>query len=43
VQRPKDAEQQKEHYSGKKKRHTRKHVTGQQFQIQKVANNTKLE
>jgi membrane-bound lytic murein transglycosylase B len=28
VQRPKDAEQQKEHYSGKKKRHTRKHVTG---------------
>jgi hypothetical protein len=28
VQRPKDAEQQKEHYSGKKKRHTRKHTTG---------------
>ncbi len=28
VQRPKDAEQQKEHYSGKKKRHTRKHITG---------------
>jgi DDE superfamily endonuclease/Helix-turn-helix of DDE superfamily endonuclease len=28
VQRPKDATQQKEHYSGKKKRHTRKHITG---------------
>lgn len=28
VQRPKDAEEQKEHYSGKKKRHTRKHITG---------------
>jgi hypothetical protein len=28
VQRPKDAEQQKAHYSGKKKRHTRKHITG---------------
>ncbi len=28
VQRPKDSEQQKEHYSGKKKRHTRKHITG---------------
>lgn len=28
VQRPKDREQQKEHYSGKKKRHTRKHITG---------------
>jgi hypothetical protein len=28
VQRPKDTEQQKEHYSGKKKRHTRKHITG---------------
>lgn len=28
VQRPKDPEQQKEHYSGKKKRHTRKHITG---------------
>lgn len=28
VQRPKDAEQQKEHYSGKRKRHTRKHITG---------------
>jgi DDE superfamily endonuclease/Helix-turn-helix of DDE superfamily endonuclease len=28
VQRPKDAEKQKEHYSGKKKRHTRKHITG---------------
>jgi hypothetical protein len=28
VQRPKDAERQKEHYSGKKKRHTRKHMTG---------------
>ena len=28
VQRPKDAERQKEHYSGKKKRHTRKHTTG---------------
>lgn len=28
VQRPKDLEQQKEHYSGKKKRHTRKHITG---------------
>jgi hypothetical protein len=28
VQRPKDAENQKEHYSGKKKRHTRKHITG---------------
>ena len=25
VQRPKDPEKQKEHYSGKKKRHTRKH------------------
>lgn len=28
VQRPKDFERQKEHYSGKKKRHTRKHITG---------------
>ncbi|MEW6499677.1 MAG: transposase family protein [Cyanobacteriota bacterium] len=28
VQRPKDAKQQKEHYSGKKRRHTRKHITG---------------
>lgn len=28
IQRPKDAEKQKEHYSGKKKRHTRKHTTG---------------
>jgi len=28
VQRPKDASKQKEHYSGKKKRHTRKHITG---------------
>ena len=28
VQRPQNAEQQKEHYSGKKKRHTRKHITG---------------
>ena len=28
VQRPKNPEQQKEHYSGKKKRHTRKHITG---------------
>jgi hypothetical protein len=28
VQRPKDPERQKEHYSGKKKRHTRKHTTG---------------
>ena len=28
VQRPKDWEQQQEHYSGKKKRHTRKHITG---------------
>ena len=28
VQRPKDSEKQKEHYSGKKKRHTRKHITG---------------
>lgn len=28
VQRPKDPDQQKEHYSGKKKRHTRKHITG---------------
>lgn len=27
VQRPQDAEQQKVHYSGKKKRHTRKHIT----------------
>lgn len=27
VQRPKDSERQKEHYSGKKKRHTRKHIT----------------
>ena len=27
VQRPKDAQRQKEHYSGKKKRHTRKHIT----------------
>ncbi len=26
VQRPKDAEKQKENYSGKKKRHTRKHI-----------------
>ena len=28
VQRPKDSERQKDHYSGKKKRHTRKHITG---------------
>jgi hypothetical protein len=28
VQRPKDTEKQKQHYSGKKKRHTRKHITG---------------
>jgi hypothetical protein len=28
VQRPKDAAKQQEHYSGKKKRHTRKHITG---------------
>jgi DDE superfamily endonuclease/Helix-turn-helix of DDE superfamily endonuclease len=28
VQRPQEAEKQKEHYSGKKKRHTRKHITG---------------
>ncbi len=28
VPRPKDLEQQKEHYSGKKKRHTRNHITG---------------
>lgn len=28
IQRPKDQNQQKEHYSGKKKRHTRKHITG---------------
>ena len=28
VQRPKDPDQQKEYYSGKKKRHTRKHITG---------------
>jgi hypothetical protein len=28
IQRPKKAQQQKEHYSGKKKRHTRKHITG---------------
>lgn len=28
VQRPKDSQKQKEHYSGKKKRHTRQHITG---------------
>jgi hypothetical protein len=28
VQRPQDSESQKAHYSGKKKRHTRKHITG---------------
>lgn len=28
VQRPQDSEKQKEHYSGKKRRHTRKHITG---------------
>lgn len=28
VQRPKDPQKQQEHYSGKKKRHTRKHITG---------------
>ena len=28
VQRPKDPDKQKEHYSGKKKRYTRKHITG---------------
>lgn len=28
VQRPKDSQKQKKHYSGKKKRHTRKHITG---------------
>jgi hypothetical protein len=28
VQRPQDPEKQKAHYSGKKKRHTRKHITG---------------
>jgi len=27
VQRPQDSESQKQHYSGKKKRHTRKHIT----------------
>lgn len=27
VQRPKDSKKQKAHYSGKKKRHTRKHIT----------------
>jgi hypothetical protein len=27
VQRPKDPQKQKEHYSGKKRRHTRKHIT----------------
>jgi DDE superfamily endonuclease/Helix-turn-helix of DDE superfamily endonuclease len=28
VQRPQDPDKQKKHYSGKKKRHTRKHITG---------------
>lgn len=28
VQRPQDSQKQKNHYSGKKKRHTRKHITG---------------
>jgi hypothetical protein len=28
VQRPKEASKQKEHYSGKQKRHPRKHITG---------------
>lgn len=28
IQRPKDKQRQKEHYSGKKKRHTSKHITG---------------
>lgn len=28
VQRPQDPDKQKEHYSGKKRRHTRKHITG---------------
>jgi hypothetical protein len=28
IQRPQDSDKQKEHYSGKKKRHTRKHITG---------------
>ena len=28
IQRPKDSEKQKSHYSGKKKRHTRKFITG---------------
>jgi hypothetical protein len=28
VQRPQDANKQQEYYSGKKKRHTRKHITG---------------
>jgi DDE superfamily endonuclease/Helix-turn-helix of DDE superfamily endonuclease len=28
VQRPKDCQRQKEHYSGKKRRHTRKHISG---------------
>ena len=28
IQRPKDPDEQKAHYSGKKKRHTRKHLTG---------------
>ena len=28
VQRPKDSEKQKDHYSGKKRRHSRKHITG---------------
>ena len=28
VQRPEDPQKQKEHYSGKKRRHTRKHITG---------------
>lgn len=28
VQRPQESEKQKEHYSGKKRRHNRKHITG---------------
>lgn len=28
IQRPQDSDKQKEHYSGKKRRHTRKHITG---------------
>ena len=36
VQRPQNCEQQQVHYSGKKKRHTRKHLTGSTSLLQVI-------